>query len=81
MRIIRESVETPPPPGTDSATIPIGTVFDGQIGRVTGPFLRVFERIVNLENPRSTWTVKDDFSPTVHGYVELDATLTLRPKT
>ena len=56
-------------------SIPIGTVFDGQIGSHCGPFLRTYDEIVNLEQPRHTWPTDEGRDPPVAGYLPLDVDL------
>jgi len=55
--------------------IPVGTVFDGLIGTLPGPFLRSHEGIVRLEHPRDTWGVNANYNPPVHYYLPLDVEL------
>ena len=55
--------------------IPIGTVFDGLVGNLPGPFLRSYDGIICLERPRHTWNIDVNYNPLVHHYLPLDVEL------
>jgi len=70
MRITR-NFERPKTGYVSGNHIPRGTVFDGNIGGHSGPFLRSYDRIISLENPDYTW----DLGGPVVNYLPLDVEL------
>lgn len=53
--------------------VPVDTVFRGVIGNIAGIFLKGFECIIDLCNPRNTWRDLPDL--VVKEYVPVDAVL------
>lgn len=60
------------------ASILQGTLFTGTIGPYSGVFLRVYDAIIDLTNPRLTWLQPNDVR--VLNYQEVDGILTISPK-
>ena len=66
----------PDPPATRRLReIEIGTVFTGNIGPESGPFLRTYDGIVSLSDPHGTWnqpetTVVDYRARSAHLVIE-----------
>lgn len=76
MEIRYETVN--PVPRMHGNSIPVGTVFTGMImftGMINEPsvYLRTFCGIVDLQNPRMTWSFND--APTVTNYLPRKATV------
>lgn len=81
MRIINNSNG---PVINNALDIPVGTVFSGKVGMGSDPsvYLRSYDNIVDLANPKHTWDVTHRSGPTllVANFQELSAILTVGPK-
>ena len=74
MKITRKSMDENSTEIRASAIL-VGTVFDGLIGTLPGPFLRSHDGIVRLGHPGDTWGVNVNYNPPVHCYLPLDVEL------
>lgn len=55
------------------SSIPIGTTFTGKISAYEGLFLRTYEHLVKLDEPKHTWSI--DTMLHIKGYRDVDITI------
>lgn len=62
----------------NSISIPIGTVFTGELGRHrrrSGIYLRAYQSLIDLNDPSQTWTVDDEYDTKIYNYQSLEVEL------
>ena len=64
--------------GMPAGDIPVGTVFDGSLSGYTGPFLRTYDSVVFLNDPKHTWhPTKIGWEISIENYQPLNAELVI----
>ena len=65
----------------DLSLVPVGTLFYANMAyRKRSLYLRIYDGIIDLENPHSTWTQRKTDFPIITDYVEVDGVLTITNK-